>query len=38
VKICLKKKNRGWILAHKLTMFLAALAFVVAGVLLVAKG
>jgi hypothetical protein len=38
VMLCLKQKNRGWILAHKLTMFLAALAFVAAGVLLVAKG
>jgi hypothetical protein len=37
VMLCLKKKNRGWILAHKLTMFLAALAFVAAGVFLVAK-
>ena len=38
VMLCLKQKHRGWIRIHKLTMFLAALAFVVAGVLLVAKG
>jgi drug/metabolite transporter (DMT)-like permease len=37
VMLCLKKKHRGWILAHKLTMFLAALAFVAAGVFLVMK-
>ncbi len=37
VMLCLKKKNRGWILAHQLTMFLAALAFVAAGVFLVVK-
>jgi len=32
VMICLKKKNRGWIVAHKLTMFLMALSLVAAGV------
>ena len=34
VMLCLKQKLRGWILVHKLTMFLAALAFVAAGVFL----
>ena len=38
VMLCLKQKHRGWIQVHKLTMFLAALAFVAAGVLLVTKG
>ena len=37
VMLCLKKKNRGWILAHKLTMFLAAVAFVAAGIFLALK-
>ena len=35
VMVCIKKKNRGWILVHKLTMFFAALAFVAAGIFLV---
>jgi hypothetical protein len=34
----LKQKNRGWILAHKVTMFSAALAFVAAGIFLALKG
>lgn len=38
VMLCLKKKNRGWILAHKLTMFLMAPAFVAAGIFLMVKG
>jgi len=38
VMLSLKQRQRGWILVHKLTMFLAALAFVVAGVFLVLKG
>jgi hypothetical protein len=37
VMLCLKKKNLGWIKAHKLTMFVAAFSFVAAGVLLVMK-
>ena len=37
VMTCLKKKHRGWILAHKLTMFLTALSFVAAGVFLLLK-
>jgi len=37
VMICIKKKNRGWILTHKLTMFLMALSFVAAGVFLLLK-
>jgi hypothetical protein len=37
VMLCLKKKNRGWILAHKLTMFLMAFSFVVAGIFLTVK-
>jgi len=37
VMLCLKKKHRGWILAHKLTMFLMALAFVAAGIFLMVK-
>ncbi len=37
VMIFIKLKNRGWILAHKLTMFLTAFAFVAAGVFLVLK-
>ena len=37
VMICIKKKNPGWILAHKLTMFLTALSFVAAGVFLLLK-
>ena len=38
VMVCIKKKNRGWILAHKLTMFLMALSFVAAGIFLMVKG
>lgn len=37
VMLCLKKKNRGWILAHKLTMFLMAFSFVAAGIFLALK-
>jgi hypothetical protein len=37
VMLCLKKKNRGWILAHKLTMFLIALSFMAAGIFLAVK-
>jgi hypothetical protein len=37
VMIFIKKKNRGWILAHKLTMFSAAISFVATGVFLVLK-
>ena len=37
VMIFIKKKNRGWILAHKLTMFLMALSFVAAGIFLAVK-
>ncbi len=32
VMICIKKKNRGWILAHKLGMILMAVALVAAGI------
>lgn len=37
VMICLKQKNRGWILAHKVAMFVMAFALVAAGVLMVMK-
>jgi hypothetical protein len=37
VMICLKKKNRGWILAHKLTMFSIAISLVVAGIFMAMK-
>lgn len=37
VMLCLKKKNRGWISAHKLTMFLMAFSLVAGGILLVLK-
>jgi len=37
VMICLKKKNRGWILAHKLVMFAMAISFVAAGVFMAMK-
>ena len=37
VMLCIKKKNRGWILAHKLTMFLMVLSFVAAGIFLAVK-
>jgi len=32
VMVCLKRKNRGWILAHKLAMFVMAFSLVVAGI------
>ena len=37
VMLCLKQKNRGWIMAHKLTMIAAALSFVAAGIFLALK-
>ena len=37
VMIFLKKKNRGWILAHKLGMILMALSLVAAGIFLAVK-
>ena len=37
VMICLKKKNRGWILAHKLTMFVIAFSLVAAGIFMAMK-
>jgi hypothetical protein len=37
VMIFIKKKNRGWILAHKLTMFFMAFSFVAAGIFMVLK-
>ena len=37
VMLCLKQKHRGWILAHKLTMFLIALSFAAAGIFLALK-
>jgi hypothetical protein len=37
VMLCLEKKNRGWILAHKLTMFLMAFSVVAAGIFAAVK-
>jgi hypothetical protein len=37
VMICLKKKNRGWILAHKLAMFVMAFSLVAAGIFMTIK-
>jgi hypothetical protein len=37
VMVFVKKKNRGWILAHKLTMFLMAVSLVAAGILMAMK-
>ena len=37
VMIFIKKKNRGWILAHKLTMFFVAFSFAAAGIFLALK-
>jgi hypothetical protein len=37
VMICLKKKNRGWVLAHKLTMFAMAASLVAAGIFMAMK-
>ncbi len=37
VMLCIKKKNRGWIMAHKLTMIIAALSFVATGIFMVMK-
>jgi len=37
VMICIKKKNRGWILAHKLTMFFIAVSLVAAGIFMAMK-
>ena len=37
VMICLKKKNHGWILAHKLTMFAMAVSLVAAGIFMAMK-
>lgn len=37
VMLCFKQKKRRWILAHKMTMFAAALSFVAAGVFVVLK-
>lgn len=37
VMLCIKKKNPGWIKAHKLTMFAAAVSFVAAGIFLILK-
>ena len=37
VMLCIKRKNRGWTMAHKLTMFSAALSFVATGIFMVMK-
>ena len=37
VMLCIKQKNRRWIMAHKLTMFAAALSFVATGIFMVLK-
>lgn len=37
VMICLKQKNRGWILAHKLAMFAMAFSLLAAGIFMAMK-
>jgi hypothetical protein len=37
VMLCIKQKNRRWIMTHKLTMFSAAVSFVATGIFMVMK-